>query len=85
MDPADAGAPSGSEREAERARLVRRYGFGVPDLDRARRSASNALTLIVQGSIRPFVDGKMREMHFFELPWPRESYRDSAKPPCDYA
>src|SRR6185436_286336 len=55
-----------------RARLVRRYGFGVPSVDRARRSANDALTLVAQGIIRPFADGKMREMHFHQLPWPKE-------------
>lgn len=55
-----------------RARIVRRYGFGVPQLDRALRSAGDSLTMIAQGSIRPFADGKMREMHLFELPWPRD-------------
>ena len=53
-----------------RSRLARRYGFGVPDLDRALRSANDALTLVVQGVIRPFERGSMREMHLHELPWP---------------
>lgn len=53
-----------------RALLVRRYGFGVPCLDRAIRSANDALTLVVQASIRPFAGGNMHELHFFELPWP---------------
>jgi hypothetical protein len=56
-----------------RAQVLRRYGYGVPDLDRALRSASNAVTLIVQDSIRPFRDGKMREIHFHDLPWPEEA------------
>ena len=56
-----------------RAQLVRRYGFGVPDLQRALRSAANAVTLMTQDSIRPFDGGKMREIHFHELPWPREA------------
>jgi len=43
--------------------LVRRYGFGVPNYDRAIRTLGNAVTLIVQSSIRPFEQGKMREMH----------------------
>lgn len=55
-----------------RARLVQRYGFGVPSLRRALRSAANAVTLVAQGSIRPFIDGKMREIHLHELPWPRD-------------
>ncbi|MEM6792121.1 MAG: S8 family peptidase [Myxococcota bacterium] len=56
-----------------RAQLVRRYGFGVSDLGRALRSASSAVTLVAQDSIRPFHDGKMREIHFHALPWPREA------------
>lgn len=56
-----------------RAQLLRRYGFGVPDLDRALRSAANAATLIVEDSIRPFKNKKMREIHFHNLPWPREA------------
>jgi len=62
----------GASGKRARSRLVRRYGFGVPHVERALRSAGDALTLIVQDSIRPFVQGKMREIHFFELPWPRE-------------
>src|SRR5690606_6118376 len=34
--------------------LFKRYGYGVPDMDRARRSASNALTLIVEDTITPY-------------------------------
>jgi hypothetical protein len=56
-----------------RAQLIRRYGFGVPSLQRALRSASSAVTLVAQDVIRPFVDGKMREIHFHNLPWPREA------------
>ncbi|MDO5285812.1 MAG: S8 family peptidase [Actinomycetia bacterium] len=59
------------------ANLVRRYGMGVPDLDRALRSATDALTLVGEGRIRPFEpDGqsgrRIREMNLHELPWPTE-------------
>ena len=64
-------ALEGTNAKKARAKLVRRYGFGVPSLSRASRSATDALTLVVQDTIRPFVDGKMGEMHFFELPWPK--------------
>ncbi len=60
----------------EKAALVRRYGLGVPGIDRALRSANDALTLIVQSSLRPFVDGKMGEMHLHKLPWPIEALRE---------
>lgn len=58
------------------ANRLRRYGMGVPDLDRAVRSAADALTLIAQGSIHPFEraesTSKVREMNLHELPWPSE-------------
>ncbi len=62
--------------DAERLRqprdaLRRRYGMGVPDLLRATRSATDALTLIAEDVIHPFDgDGRMREMHLHNLPWP---------------
>lgn len=62
----------GDSRKRARANLARRYGFGVPSLERALRSANDALTLVVQSSIRPFSDGKMKDMHLHELPWPKE-------------
>lgn len=60
-------------RRPQRLMLQRRYGMGVPTLARATRSATDALTLIAQDSIHPFDgNGKMREIHFHELPWPAE-------------
>jgi len=71
-----------------RARLVRRYGFGVPRLDRALRSGDDALTLIAQESIRPFVpkaakpnERQMGDIHFFELPWPRNVLQSLGETP----
>lgn len=64
------------------ARLFRRYGYGVPDQTRARRSAANALSLIVQDTIIPYrpsatagADPVHNQMKFFELPWPRNALR----------
>lgn len=58
-------------------RLVRRCGFGVPNLDRAMRSASNSLAMIVQEQLHPFTregsaEPRTREMHLHKLPWPLE-------------
>lgn len=53
-----------------RIRMVRRYGFGVPSLERALQSARDELTLLVQSEIHPFKEGKLCEMHLHELPWP---------------
>ncbi|MGV3520264.1 S8 family peptidase [Luteitalea sp.] len=55
------------------ASLLRRYGFGVPNQQRALRSAGDALTLIAEATIHPFAEGKMREMHVHSLPWPKEA------------
>jgi hypothetical protein len=63
------------------APLFQRYGYGVPDLTRARRSASNALTLIVEDTITPYglsqkTGGDVHnEMKLFPLPWPVEALR----------
>lgn len=65
----------GASMRAPRVALRRRYGMGVPDLLRATRSATDALTLIVEETIHPFEEGKTREMHLHELPWPAEVLR----------
>lgn len=58
---------------ARRVALFRRYGMGVPDLARATRSATDALTLIVQDIIHPYDgQGRTREMHIHALPWPAD-------------
>ena len=67
----------GAAKRSERVALHRRYGMGVPDLVRATRSANDSLTLIVEDTIHPFDgQGKMREMHIHELPWPNEVLAD---------
>lgn len=58
-------------------RLLRRCGFGVPDINRALWSVSNSLTIVVQESLHPFhrETGKqptLRDMHLHSLPWPRD-------------
>lgn len=62
----------GASGKRARSKLVQRYGFGVPSSERALRSANDALTLVAQSVIHPFADGQMRELHLFELPWPRD-------------
>jgi hypothetical protein len=59
-------------------RLLRCFGFGVPDLERAKYSARNELTLVIEREIQPFrLDaethtGKTNAMHLHRLPWPSE-------------
>lgn len=55
--------------------LVRRYGYGVPDFERARRSAANDVTLISEQEMQPFqvAAGKVktRDMILHDFPWPQ--------------
>ena len=55
--------------------LVRRYGYGVPDLQRAQRSASNDVTLVVEGEMQPFqmegTKAKSGDMVLHDFPWPQ--------------
>ncbi len=73
-------AAAGTSRR-QRAAFIRRYGFGVPTADRALRSATDALTLVVQDTIHPFQRGALRELHLHDLPWPREELADLGEVP----
>jgi hypothetical protein len=61
--------------QAQKLAMLRRYGWGVPDLGRALLSAANDATLIVEDALLPFRrDGsqiKTRDMNLHQLPWPR--------------
>jgi Subtilase family len=62
--------------QAQKMALLRRYGWGVPDLNRALLSASNDATLMIEDALLPFRKEKSsiktRDMHVHRLPWPRE-------------
>jgi hypothetical protein len=71
--PAMQGRFDGASSRAERVALFRRYGMGVPNIVRATRSATDALTLIAQDTIHPYDgEGRTREMHLHSLPWPTD-------------
>ncbi|MGE0774122.1 MAG: S8 family peptidase [Sphingomonadaceae bacterium] len=61
--------------QAQKLAMLRRYGWGMPDLDRALMSAANDATLMVEDALLPFrKDGsaiKTRDMNLHRLPWPR--------------
>lgn len=57
--------------------LLRTFGYGVPNLNKALYSARNSLTLIAEEVITPYYrEGsskpKTKDMHIIELPWPQE-------------
>ncbi len=61
--------------EHQKRALLRKYGYGVANYDRAILSAANDLTLIAEDELYPFRkdDGsiKTRHMNLHEFPWPR--------------
>lgn len=67
--------------------LLRRYGYGVPDLGRALLSASNDLTLMIEDELQPFQrDGSvatMKRMNLHQLPWPREELESLGELPVE--
>jgi hypothetical protein len=63
------------DTSGKRARyeLVRRFGYGVPNFERANASALNHLALFAQAEIQPFrIDKgrKFNECHYYTLPIP---------------
>lgn len=66
---------NGGSSKGDRVQLARRCGYGVPDFDRAAKSARDALTLVTEQRIRPFAKGQRPEIHLHKLPWPIESLR----------
>ncbi len=76
--------------KAERHSLLRRYGYGVPDFDRAILSASNDLTLLIEDELYPF--GKKpekaqvtaRDMRLHQLPWPKDELLALGEAPVQF-
>ncbi len=69
-----------AEAAGDKSHLLRCYGHGVPNLNRAIESKRNSLTLIVQDSLQPFKEEngsrKANEMNLHEIPWARDILLD---------
>jgi hypothetical protein len=57
--------------------LLRRYGYGVPNLERALFSSKNDLTIVFEDQLQPFQKSddsriKTKEMNLHVLPWPKQ-------------
>jgi hypothetical protein len=60
--------------------LLRRFGYGVPNLNSALYSASNSLHMIMERTIMPYQqvgndNPKYNQYHLYELPWPADLLR----------
>jgi len=66
----------------QRHKRLRCYGYGVPNLTRARQCAANRATMIIQDELQPYYwdkeenEARSKEMHIHELPWPTEFLRE---------
>lgn len=69
-----------SFNKVEKRNLLRSFGYGVPNLEKALYSAKNSLTLIAEEEITPYKkDGnvKFKDIHYFKLPWPVEVLQEN--------
>jgi hypothetical protein len=61
---------------AEQQKLICHVGYGVPNLEKAKFSANNSLSLIAERTLKPYKleDSRIQsdEFHLFDLPWPTE-------------
>jgi hypothetical protein len=67
--------------------LLGRYGYGVPDLDRALRSLENDVTMVIEGELQPFIfedhRTKTRDLVLHQLPWPSAVLQDLGNTPVE--
>lgn len=67
-------------KKKHKKNLLRRYGYGVPNLDRALNSSNSDLTLIIEDRLLPFKQGnngiKTNKMNVYNLPWPKEKLEE---------
>ncbi len=60
--------------------LIRIFGYGVPDLDRAVYSARSSVNMIIEDELQPFKKKTntvvSNEMHLHDIPWPKDILED---------
>jgi hypothetical protein len=64
--------------QASIIKMLRTFGYGVPNLEKAISCETNYLTFVSEEIIQPYVkrereDAKTNEVHFYEFPWPEET------------
>ena len=74
--------------KTEYARLIRRCGFGAPNLNSALWSVENSLTMVVEETLHPFLrvgsrQPVLRDMQLHRLPWPLEILEDLGDEPVE--
>jgi len=71
------------KRKKDVKELLRIFGYGKPNLSKALNTLNNSLTYISEREIQPFQKNgskhSMKEMHFYEIPWPKQTLLDLAE------
>ena len=61
---------------AQKKQLLRSYGYGIPNLEKALYCANDLLTLIAERTIQPYKlnnrTAVYNEYHLYEIPWPAD-------------
>jgi hypothetical protein len=61
---------------AEKEKLLAHVGYGIPNMQHARYSANNSLSMILERTLTPFKFEKStiktNQFHLFHLPWPTD-------------
>lgn len=64
------------KKSSEALKMLRIYGYGVPNLQRALSCQSNYLTFISEEVLQPYEKTgsniKTKDIHYYEFPWPKE-------------
>lgn len=62
--------------KADYKKLLKVFGYGIPNLDKAQYSRESSLTFIAQQNIQPYIlngsNAETNEIHFYDLPWPKD-------------
>lgn len=74
-----------SNRVRDNYGQIRRFGYGVPDFDRANASATNHLAMVAQMPIQPFksMGRKFNQCHYYALPIPRAMLEELGNEPVE--
>lgn len=66
--------------ENRREDLLRCFGYGVPDLERATASLKSSATMVIESQLQPYYlkedkQAATKDMHLHQLPWPTDVLR----------
>lgn len=72
------GAQIAARPKHQKIAFLRRYGYGVPQIEHLLSSFDNRPCIVIQDQLRPFAQSKsgsnvvFSDMNFYALPWPKD-------------